>query len=198
MYFAIFGMFFLLAQFLQVAQGYSPLAAGIRLLPGAAMPMLVAPLAGIACVRLGDRQVLATGMAVMTVGLGWLAWVITPTVAYAELIAPLAVVGAGIALFYPPVSNILLSSVRRENEGQASGTNNAVRETGGVLGIAALAAVFAIRGEYGTPRTFVAGLTPALWVASAVAGAGTIAALLVPGRKGTRRPGRARRAVPDN
>ena len=68
-----FGSIFLLAQFLQIVQGYSPLAAGVRTLPWTAMPMLVAPLGGILTQRLGGRPVLATGLALQAIGLAWMA-----------------------------------------------------------------------------------------------------------------------------
>jgi hypothetical protein len=72
--------------------------------------------------------------------------------------------------------------VRPEEEGQASGANNAIREVGGVFGVAVLASVFAHYGGYGTPQTFVDGLTPAIWVGAAVVGAGSLLSLLIPRR----------------
>ena len=60
------------------------------------------------------------------------------------------------ALFFAPVANVVLWSVRREEEGQASGANNAIRELGGVFGVAVLASIFAHYGGYRTGATFVA------------------------------------------
>ena len=71
----------------------------------------------------------------------------TPTVPYGELVAPFALAGIGMALFFAPVANAVLSSVRPEEEGQASGAANAIRELGGVFGVAVLASVFAHAGE---------------------------------------------------
>ena len=64
------------------------------------------------------------------------------------------------ALFFAPVANVVLGAVRAEEEGKASGANNAIREVGGVLGVAVLASVFAHAGGYGTPQTFIDGLEP--------------------------------------
>jgi hypothetical protein len=75
------------------------------------------------------------------------------------------------------VANVLLSSVRPEEEGQASGANNAIRELGGVFGVAVLASVFAHYGGYGTGQSFVHGLQPAIYVGAGVVAAGAIAAL---------------------
>jgi MFS family permease len=86
------------------------------------------------------------------------------------------------AMFFAPVANVVLSAVRPEEEGKASGTNNAIREVGGVFGVAVLASVFASYGGYGTPQSFVDGLTPAIWVGAIVVGAGSLISLLIPRR----------------
>ncbi len=65
-------------------------------------------------------------------------------------------------LFFAPVANVVLSSVRPEEEGQASGANSAIRELGGVFGVAVLASVFARYGGYDTPATFSDGMVPAV------------------------------------
>jgi EmrB/QacA subfamily drug resistance transporter len=182
MFFGMFGSIFLLAQFFQTVQGYSPFGSGLRILPWTAMPIFVAPIAGALSDRIGGRRIIATGLALQAVGLGWIAAVSTPTTPYAELVAPFVVSGIGMALFFAPVANVVLSSVRPEEEGQASGANNAIRELGGVFGVAVLASVFARYGAYGTGESFVAGLTPAIWVGAVVVGLAAVAALLIPRR----------------
>jgi EmrB/QacA subfamily drug resistance transporter len=180
MYFGMFGSIFLLTQFLQTVQGHSPLGAGLRVLPWTAMPMLVAPIAGALSDRIGGRPLMAAGLALQAIGLGWLAAVSTPTVPYSQLVVPFILSGAGMAMFFAPVANVVLSSVRPEEEGQASGANNAIREVGGVFGVAVLASVFAQYGGYGTPQTFVDGLTPAIWVGAIVVGVGALISLAIP------------------
>jgi EmrB/QacA subfamily drug resistance transporter len=182
MYFGMFGSIFLLTQFLQTVQGHSPLGAGLRVLPWTAMPMIVAPIAGALSDRIGGRPLMATGLGLQAIGLAWLAAVSTPTVPYTELVIPFILSGTGMAMFFAPVANVVLSAVRPEEEGQASGANNAIREVGGVFGVAVLASVFAHYGGYGTPQTFVDGLTPAIWVGAAVVGAGSLLSLLIPRR----------------
>ena len=103
MSFGVFGSIFLLAPFLQVTQGLSPLEAGIRTLPWTAMPMLVAPWAGILSDRIGSRPLMATGLALQAGALAWLAAISTPDVAYASLVLPFAMAGAGMALVFAPV-----------------------------------------------------------------------------------------------
>ena len=90
------------------------------------------------------------------------------------------VCGIGMSLFFAPVANVVLGSVRRDQEGIASGANNAIRELGGVFGIAVLGAVFSARGGYSSGAAFVSGLAPAVWVGSAAVAAAVAAALLLP------------------
>ena len=186
MYFGMFGSIFLLTQFFQTAQGYSPLESGLRVLPWTAMPMFVAPLAGALSDRIGGRPLMATGLALQAVGLAWIAAVSTATVGYASLVGPFVISGIGMALFFAPVANVVLSAVRPEEEGKASGTNNAIREVGGVLGLAVLASVFAQVGGYESPQTFNDGLVAAIWIGAGAVGIGAAIALLIPRR---RRPG---------
>ncbi|HSS80440.1 MAG TPA: DHA2 family efflux MFS transporter permease subunit [Gaiellaceae bacterium] len=177
MFFGMFGSIFLLAQFFQTVQGYSPLQAGLRILPWTAMPIFVAPIAGALSDRIGGRPLMVTGLGLQATGLAWIAAVSTPTVAYSALVVPFILSGVGMALYFAPVANVVLSSVRPEEEGQASGANNAIRELGGVFGVAVLASVFAHYGGYGTGQSFVDGLTPAIYVGAAVVAAGAVAAL---------------------
>ena len=120
---------------------------------------------------------MAVGLALQAAGLAWIAVVSTPTVPYSELIAPFVISGIGMAMYFAPVANVVLSSVRPDEEGQASGANNAIRELGGVFGVAVLAAVFSHYGGYGTGQTFVDGLTPAVYAGAGVVAAGALAAL---------------------
>jgi EmrB/QacA subfamily drug resistance transporter len=182
MTFGMFGSIFLLAQFFQVVQGYSPLEAGLRTLPWTFMPVVVAPLAGLASTRTGTRPLLVAGMGLMAVSLAWLSLIVTPTVGYLTLVPTFILAGTGMGLFFAPIANVVLSAVRPEEEGKASGANNAIRELGGVFGVAVLAAVFTANGSYVSPQAFVDGLIPAMQVGAVVVALGAVAALALPGR----------------
>jgi EmrB/QacA subfamily drug resistance transporter len=182
MFFGAFGSIFLLAQFFQVAQGYSPLEAGIRTLPWTAMPIFVAPVAGILSDRIGSRPLMAAGLALQSLALAWLAVTTEPDVAFPLLLPGFVMAGTGMALVFAPAANAVLSSVRPSEAGQASGATNTIREVGGVLGVAVLATVFTDAGGYGSAQAYVDGLVPAIWVGSAVLAVGALVALLVPGR----------------
>jgi EmrB/QacA subfamily drug resistance transporter len=182
MFFGAFGAIFLLAQFFQVAQGYSPLEAGIRTLPWTAMPIFVAPVAGILSDRIGSRPLMVAGLALQAGALAWLAVTTTPDMAYGLLVPAFVMAGSGMALVFAPAANAVLSSVRPEEAGQASGATNTIREIGGVLGVAVLSTVFTSAGSFATPQAYVDGLVPAVWVGAGVLAAGALVALLVPGR----------------
>jgi EmrB/QacA subfamily drug resistance transporter len=180
MFFGMFGSIFLLAQFFQTVQGYSPLQAGIRILPWTAMPIFIAPVAGAMSDRIGGQRIMGVGLALQAIGIAWIATVSTPTIAYSELVIPFFISGIGMALFFAPVANVVLSAVRPEEEGQASGAQNAIRELGGVFGVAVLASIFAHYGGYLSGQDFVDGMRPAVWVGAAVVGLGAVAAFAIP------------------
>jgi EmrB/QacA subfamily drug resistance transporter len=180
MFFGMFGSIYLLAQFFQTVQGYSPLQAGIRILTWTAMPIFIAPVAGAMSDRIGGQRIMGVGLALQAIGIAWIATVSTPTIAYSELVIPFFISGIGMALFFAPVANVVLSAVRPEEEGQASGAQNAIRELGGVFGVAVLASIFAHYGGYLSGQDFVDGMRPAVWVGAAVVGLGAVAAFAIP------------------
>jgi len=183
MFFGMFGSIFLLAQFFQTVQHYSPLAAGLRILPWTAMPIFVAPVAGALSDRIGGQRLMAAGLALQSAGLLWIASVSTPTISYDHLVTPFILSGIGMALFFAPVANVVLSSVRPEQEGKASGATNAIRELGGVFGVAVLASIFSRVGGYESAAAFVHGTTTAVKVGGAVVALGAVAAALIPSRR---------------
>ncbi len=183
MFFGMFGSIFLLAQFFQTVQGYSPLQSGLRILPWTAMPIFVAPIAGALSDRIGGQRLMAAGLSLQAAGLIWIAAVTTVTTPYIDLVAPFTLSGIGMALFFAPVANVVLSSVRPDQEGKASGATNAIRELGGVFGVAVLASVFAQAGGYRTPETFVHGLTTAVYIGGGLVAVGAAAAALIKRRE---------------
>jgi EmrB/QacA subfamily drug resistance transporter len=185
MFFGMFGSIFLLSQFFQTVQGYSPLGSGLRILPWTLAPMFIAPLAGALADRIPPKALIGTGLAMQSVALAWIGLVSEPTTPYAELVVPFIVAGVGMALFFAPMAYVVLSAVRPEEEGQASGANNAIRELGGVFGVAVLASVFAHAGGYESGEAFVDGMNPAILIGAAVVALGAVAAFAIPRRRRT-------------
>jgi EmrB/QacA subfamily drug resistance transporter len=181
--FGMFGSIFFLSQFLQTVQGYSPLSAGVRILPWTAITMLLAPLVGQMAERWGGKPLVVTGLGLQATGLAWLAMIVTPTLPYPDMIAPFVLCGVGMTLFFVPLASVVLGTLPKALEGVASGTNAASRELGGVLGIAALGAVFSSHGGYASGQDFVSGLAPAVAVGAAVVAVGAATAMLLPSRR---------------
>lgn len=179
---AQFSAAFLITQYLQVALGNAPLAAGLRFLPMTATPLVVAPIAGLLCDRIGPRPLLVAGMALQALGLGWFALVASAGAGYAALIVPMLVAGIGVSMPFATVASAALSAVAPADTGKASGVNSMMLTFGGAFGIAVVTAVFAAHGDPATPAGFVAGLRPALLVAAGLASLGALSGLAVGSR----------------
>jgi EmrB/QacA subfamily drug resistance transporter len=182
LYGAMYGVLFLLPQFLQTALGYGPLGAGLRLLPWTATLFVTAPIAGAVVSKIGERPLVAIGLLMQAIGLGWIAMIMTPDIAYSTMIAPLVVAGVGVSMAMPAVQNAVLGSVSVVEAGKASGVFNMGRFLGGMFGIAALVAVFSANGTASSPATFSAGFAAAMMVAAALSLLGAFAGLWLPAR----------------
>ncbi|MGH2887974.1 MAG: MFS transporter, partial [Solirubrobacteraceae bacterium] len=130
-----------------------------------------------------------------TIAIAWLAAVTTPDVAYSSLIVPFILAGTGMALVFAPAANAALGSVRPAEAGLASGATNAIRELGGVFGVAVLASVFSAHGSYASPHAYTSGLTAALPIGAIVLGVGALIALAVPGIRASRVHGQSKSDV---
>jgi EmrB/QacA subfamily drug resistance transporter len=186
---SMYGALFLMAQYLQTALGYQPLAAGLRLMPWTGLLMICAPIAGTFADRLGERPFLAGGLVLQAAGLLWLALVAAPALPYPRMFAPLVLSGLGISMALPAAQKAVVGAVRADEIGQASGAFNALRQIGGAFGIAAIAAVFAATGSYTSPRRFTDGFAAAVGFAAALALIGAVIAASTPGRKVRPLPG---------
>ena len=187
MFFGMFGSIFFLSQYMQNVLHNSPLQAGLKLLVWTGASMLVAPLAGVFSERFGSRLFMVAGLTLQAGALAWLASMIGTQLPYSQMIVPFAMAGAGMALVFAPSANAVLSSVRTAQAGQASGANNAIRELGGVFGVAVLASVFARLGGYQSGNTFVDGMNPAILVGAGVVALGAAAAFAIPRRRAVQR-----------
>src|SRR5581483_2148253 len=142
--------------------------------------MVVAPAAGFLSERYGSRMFMVAGLGLQAIALGLLAALAGVHQSYASMILPFILAGSGMALVFAPSANAVLASVRTSQTGQASGATNAIRELGGVLGIAILATVFTSHGSYLSPQAYVNGLIPAMWVGVGVLVAGALIAAALP------------------
>jgi EmrB/QacA subfamily drug resistance transporter len=181
-YAAMYGVLFLLPQFLQTALGYGPLGAGLRLLPWTATLFVTAPIAGAVVNKVGERPLVVTGLLMQAIGLGWIAMIASADIAYSNLVAPLVLAGVGVSMAMPAAQNAILGSVVVTEMGKASGVFNMGRFLGGAFGIAALVAVFSANGAVNSPANFSSGFAAAMMLASALSLLGAIAGLWLPAR----------------
>jgi MFS family permease len=165
--FAMYGVVFLITQFMQNIQHMSPAEAGVRMLPWTAMPLLIAPVAGIMSDKIGGRPVAVFGLVLLAAGFAYWALVMSPGSSYAEQLPGYLLGGVGVACFFAPLMNLTMTSVDVSEQGIASGSTSAMRELGAALGVAVLTSVFTHNGGYASGQDFVDGFVPALWVGAA-------------------------------
>jgi len=137
------------------------------MLPWTAMPLLLAPVAGMVSDRIGGRPVIVFGLVLLAAGFAYWALVMSPTLSYVEQLPGYLLGGVGVACFFAPLFNMAMSSVDVSEQGIAAGSTSATRELGAALGVALLASVFAHNGGYASGQNFVNGFIPALWVGAA-------------------------------
>ena len=185
-FFAVGSLFcgvFFLAQFMQNTLGSGPLEAGLRLLPWTGTLFFVAPVAGALVDRFGERPFLVAGPLLQAAGMGWIALIAEPGMAYAEMIAPLMVSGVGVSMSFPAAQNSVVGSVPEAALGKASGVNMTMRELGGVFGIALSVAVFAGAGSYASAEAFSDGFVAAMGLSAGLSVISALCGAALPGRR---------------
>jgi EmrB/QacA subfamily drug resistance transporter len=146
-FFALYGMMFLLTQYLQLVHGFSPLSAALRLLPIAAVMIVVSPQAPRLVARFGANRVVGTGLGVLAFGTFMLSRV-GVTTPYAILVLPMIVMVSGMSVSMAPLTNAIMSGVPRDRAGVGSAMNDTTRELGGALGVAVLGSL--LTSQYAT------------------------------------------------
>jgi EmrB/QacA subfamily drug resistance transporter len=140
-FFAMFGSVFFFSLYLQNVEGYSPVAAGVRLLAFSLVILVVAPLSGRFSDRFGSRWFMTFGPAIAAVGLALMLRT-QPGSPYLTVILPsFLVLAAGMASTMTPMTAAVMGSVQTRHAGVASAATNTSREIGGVFGIALLGAI---------------------------------------------------------
>jgi EmrB/QacA subfamily drug resistance transporter len=143
-YFAMFGQFFLLAQYFQAVLGWSALKAGLAQMPFAVTIILIAPRSPKLVQRFGPNRVVATGL--LFVGFGLLLMSrVGATTAYLSLLPRMLVTSTGMALVISPMTTSIMSAVPLRKAGVGSAMNDTTRELGGSLGVAVLGSIVASR-----------------------------------------------------
>jgi EmrB/QacA subfamily drug resistance transporter len=184
--FGVFGAIFILIQFLQIVQGYSPLQAGIMTMPWTLAPMVVAPLAGLIAPRVGTRVLVVIGLVLQATGLYWFSLVMTADVEYVAMLPAFIFAGIGMGLVFAPLSTAVLATMAPDDHAKASGANASIREIGVALGIAVLTAIFVGAGGQLTPTDYVDAAVPAIFAGATALALAALVALALPSGRASR------------
>ena len=144
LFFALFGLFYINAQYLQDVKGYSPLVTGVAVLPVAVVMPFVSARSVRLAKRIGERVVILIGLLCLAVALALLSFATagTPYALYGLL---LAVVSGGLGLAMPPLSGMMVHALPPSHAGVSSGLNSTTREFGSALGVAVLSTILTSR-----------------------------------------------------
>ncbi len=141
-FFALFGSLFLMTQYWQFVQGYTPLQAGVRLVPYALTMMLTAPLSAHLVERLGTKRVVTTGLLTIATSLALLSFIGVES-SYWRVLANLCLMAVGMGLTMAPATESVMGSLPREKAGVGSAVNDTTRQMGGALGVAVIGSLVA-------------------------------------------------------
>ncbi|MUM32359.1 MFS transporter, partial [Mycolicibacterium sp. CBMA 361] len=178
-YTALGGVFFLLVVVLQNALGYSPIAAGAASLPVTAIMLALSSASGALAQRIGPRLPLTVGPLLVAAGMVLMTR-IGPGSAYVTTVLPAVIVfGLGLAATVAPVTAATLAAADERHAGVASGVNNAVARTGGLLAVALLPPIAGLTGDaFLSPTALTAGFHTAMLISAGLAAAGGVVAFV--------------------
>lgn len=142
LFFAMFGFFFLVMQFMQLVMDYSALRTAVALSP-LAIPMLaLSSTIHLYLPRIGLRFALSAGLSLLAAGLLWMT-ILDPDATFVDLVGPLMVSSLGLGFVMSPATSAIMTAAPDEKQGVASAVNDATREIGAAIGIAVAGSVLA-------------------------------------------------------
>ena len=144
-FFALFGALLLMTQYWQFVQGYTPLGAGVRMVPFAVTLMIAAPLSARAVEHLGTKRVVTFGLTVVAAALTALSF-LSRTTPYPLSIVVLCVMSTGMGLTMAPATESVMGALPASKAGVGSAVNDTTRQMGGALGVAVIGSV--VSGTY--------------------------------------------------
>jgi hypothetical protein len=142
-FFALFGFIFLITQYLQLVQGFTPLQAGVRTVPFAAATAVMAPIAIVLMHRFGTKIVVSVGLLLMGAGFAVASTSDASTAYFGPILISMLLGGSGLALATGPSTDSIMGSLSDERAGVGAAVNDTTREIGGTLGVAVIGSVFA-------------------------------------------------------
>jgi EmrB/QacA subfamily drug resistance transporter len=143
--FGLMGALFMQTQFLQFELGYSPLDAGLRILPIAGMLLASAAVSRIVARLVGVKFTVAAGLAAIGAGLWQASAVSNPSATYGDVVPGLLLIGLGAGLLLSTATNSVIGSVPQGDSGIGSASNSVALQVGGALGVAVIGSVMLTR-----------------------------------------------------
>ena len=141
-YFAMFGQMFVMNQYTQVVLGYSPLEAGLRMMPMSLVMICVAPMAPRLVYRIGTKVVVGGGLVISSIGV-FIVSTVPTTDGYPHLLAGIIILAFGMGCVMAPATESIMGSLPREKAGVGSAMNDTTRQMGGALGVAVIGSILA-------------------------------------------------------
>ena len=177
---SLFSMFFFISLYMQQVLGYSAIKAGVSYLPLALTIIISAGIASQLVTRVGFKWVLASGMALIAVGLVWFSQISVHGSYLADILGPSLLAGLGLGFAFVPVTIAAVAGVTDRDSGLASGLINTSQQVGGAVGLAVLAAVAtSVTGSSRAPAALTNGFQEAFLTGAGFAVLGVFATLLL-------------------
>lgn len=179
LYFALGGSFFLLVIQLQTTLGYSPVEAGAALFPLTVVMFLLSARSADLSQRIGPRIPMTVGPVLAGVGLVGLSRIEAGSTYVADILPAVLVFAFGLVATVAPLTATVLAAAAERHAGIASGVNNTVARTAGLLAVAALPGLAGIAADdFGDPTAFTAGFHTALLITGGLAAAAGVVAFV--------------------
>jgi EmrB/QacA subfamily drug resistance transporter len=140
-FFGLMGSFFFMGQFLQSVQGYTPLEAGVRLLPMAATSFFTAMISARVAGWIGIKYTVGLGILVTALGFFYFAYIATVDVSYGKIVIAMCLSSLGMGFTMSPATNSVMGSIPVNQSGVGSAMNNTTRQVGAALGVAVLGTI---------------------------------------------------------
>jgi len=141
-FFAMFGSLFLMTQYWQLVHGFTPLQAGVRLIPYAMTMMITAPLSARLVEKLGTKRVVTMGLTLISLAMIVLSFIQTDS-SYPRVLLNMMVMAVGMGLTMAPATESVMGSLPRAKAGVGSAVNDTTRQVGGALGVAVIGSLVA-------------------------------------------------------
>ncbi len=179
LYASMYGVVFFLPQYFQVVNHSNALISGLKLLPWTGTLVIIAPFAGSAVDKFGERFIATIGLVLQGIGYLWIALAFHPGTSYLLIVLPLVLAGTGLSMAGPALQKSAIGSVKGNEVGKASGIYNMFRLFGGAVGVTVTVIIFYAVGSVATVSDFFNGFSAAMIGSGLMSLVGIIFAMMI-------------------